>query len=62
MQEAVTFTHDNASPTWDIRGINNGRPGNGREIRRLQIGAIRLRSGRHDGYVAALSYGRVCSD
>ena len=38
MQEAVTFTHDNAMPTWDIRGINIGRPGNGRNIGGYEMG------------------------
>ena len=55
MQEAVTFTHDNASPTWDIRGINNGRPGNGREIGGYKSGQYVYEAA--DGYVAALSYG-----
>ena len=55
MQEAVTFTHDNATPTWDIRGINNGRPGNGREIGGYQSGQYVYEAA--DGYVAALSYG-----
>ena len=55
MQEAVTFTHDNASPTWDIRGINNGRPGNGREIGGYKSGQYVYKAA--DGYVAALSYG-----
>ncbi len=55
MQEAVTFTHDNATPTWDIRGINNGRPGNGREIGGYKSGQYVYEAA--DGYVAALSYG-----
>ena len=55
MQEAVTFTHDNASPTWDIRGVNNGRPGNGREIGGYKSGQYVYECA--DGYVAALSYG-----
>ncbi len=55
MQEAVTFTHDNASPTWDIRGVNNGRPGNGREIGGYKSGQYVYEAA--DGYVAALSYG-----
>ena len=55
MQEAVTFTQDNATTTWDLSGLNNGRPGNGRMVN----GQI---SGRYiyeaaDGYVAAVSYG-----
>ncbi len=55
MQEAVTFTHDNAMPTWDIRGINNGRPGNGREIGGYKSGQYVYEAA--DGYVACLSYG-----
>ena len=55
MQEAVTFTHDNASPTWDIRGLNNGRPGNGREIGGYKSGQYVYEAS--DGYVACLSYG-----
>jgi len=55
MQEAVTFTHDNAMPTWDIRGINNGRPGNGREIGGYKSGQYVFEAA--DGYVACLSYG-----
>ena len=55
MQEAVTFTHDNASPTWDIRGVNNGRPGNGREIGGYKSGQYVFEAA--DGYVACLSYG-----
>lgn len=55
MQEAVTFTHDNAMPTWDIRRINNGRPGNGREIGGYKSGQYVYETA--DGYVAALSYG-----
>ncbi len=55
MQEAVTFTHDNAMPTWDIRGLNNGRPGNGREIGGFKSGQYVFEAS--DGYVACLSYG-----
>ena len=55
MQEAVTFTHDNAMPTWDIRGINIGRPGNGRNIGGYQSGQYVYEAA--DGHVAALSYG-----
>lgn len=55
MQEAVTFTHDNAMPTWDIRGVNIGRPGNGRNIGGYQSGQYIFEAA--DGYVAALSFG-----
>ena len=55
MQEAVTYTHDNAMPTWDIRGINIGRPGNGRNIGGYQSGQYVYEAA--DGHVAALSYG-----
>ena len=55
MQEAVTFTHDNAMPTWDIRGINITRPGNGRNIGGYWSGQYVFEAA--DGYVAALSFG-----
>ena len=55
MQEAVTFTHDNAMPTWDIRRINNERPGNGRQIGGYKSGQYVFEAA--DGYVACLSYG-----
>ena len=55
MQEAVTFTHDNAMPTWDIRRINIGRPGNGRNIGGYQSGQYVYEAAA--GHVAALSYG-----
>ena len=55
MQEAVTFTHDNAMPTWDIRRVNIERPGNGRNIGGYKMGQYVYEAA--DGYVAALSYG-----
>ena len=55
MQEAVTFTHDNANPTWDIRGVNITRPGNGRNIGGYWSGQYVFEAA--DGYVAALSFG-----
>ncbi len=55
MQEAVTFTHDNAMPTWDIRRVNIERPGNGRNIGGFKMGQYVYEAA--DGYVAALSYG-----
>ena len=55
MQEAVTFTHDNAMPTWDIRGVNIERPGNGRNIGGYASGQYVYESA--DGWVAALSFG-----
>ena len=57
MQEAVTFTHDNAMPTWDIRKINITRPGNGRNIGGYESGQYVFEAA--DGYVAALSYGGI---
>ena len=55
MQEAVTFTHDNAMPTWDIRKVNIERPGNGRNIGGFKMGQYVYEAA--DGHVAALSYG-----
>ncbi len=55
MQEAVTFTQDHATATWDIRGINNWRPGNGRVIGGYPSGQYVFESA--DGYVAAMSFG-----
>ena len=55
MQEAIIVAQDHATATWDIRGINNWRPGNGRVIGGYPAGPYVYESA--DGYVAAMSYG-----
>ncbi len=55
MQEAIIVTQDHATATWDIRGVNNWRPGNGRVIGGYPAGPYVYESA--DGYVAAMSFG-----